>query len=136
MLNISIMFGVLRRHFVLAPGPEFRYIPKIRRREEPEKRSQAVLNGKDPRHMGKFRVPKGMESVMEEKAWIREMKKKVEENLIQKETETLLYWKGELEKILAKRPESLGTFQIEIQNLVQRMQNRLRILKIEGQHPK
>ncbi len=43
--------------------------------------------------------------------------------------ETILYWKGEIEKILAKRPESLGTFQMEIQNFIQRMQNRIKMLK-------
>jgi len=38
------------------------------------------------------------------------MKKKVDEELAKKEIETVLYWKGEMEKILAKRPESLATF--------------------------
>ena len=70
---------------------------------------------------------------MDEKAWIKEMKKKIEEDLVQKEIEAILYWKGEIEKIMSKRPESLATFQIEIQNLIQRMKNRLRILKSGGQ---
>lgn len=70
---------------------------------------------------------------MDEKAWIKEMKKKIEEDLVQKEIEAILYWKGEIEKIMSKRPESLATFQIEIQNLIQRMKNRLRMLKSGGQ---
>ena len=57
------------------------------------------------------------------------MKKKVEEEMLKKEIDTLLYWKGELEKLVAKRPESLATFQIEIQNFIQRMQNRIRVIK-------
>lgn len=64
-----------------------------------------------------------------EAAWLKEMRKKIEEEMAQKEIETLLYWKGELEKILGRRPESLGTFQLEIQNLIQRMQNRIKVLK-------
>jgi len=64
-----------------------------------------------------------------ETAWAKEMKKKVEEEMARKEMETILYWKGELDKILVKRPESLATFQIEVRNLLQRMLNRIRVLK-------
>ncbi len=70
-----------------------------------------------------------MNSENEDRQWIKGMKKKVEEEMLRKEMETLLYWKGELGKLVAKRPESLATFQIEIQNLLQRMQNRIRVLK-------
>jgi hypothetical protein len=66
---------------------------------------------------------------VDETAWLREMRRKVEEEMAKKEFETILYWKGEMEKILAKRPESLGTFQIEMQNFTQRMQNRIKVLK-------
>jgi hypothetical protein len=34
-----------------------------------------------------------------------------------------------MEKILVKRPESLAAFQIEVRNLLQRMQNRTGVLK-------
>ncbi|MCX5909730.1 MAG: hypothetical protein NTY64_21785 [Deltaproteobacteria bacterium] len=66
---------------------------------------------------------------MDEKVWIKAMRKKMEEEMAKKEIEILLFWKGELDKIQAKRPESLATFQIEIQKFIQRMQNRLRVLK-------
>ena len=62
-------------------------------------------------------------------AWLRSMRKQIENELAKKEMEALLYWKGELEKILGRRPESLGTFQLEIQNFIQRMQNRIKALK-------
>jgi hypothetical protein len=62
-------------------------------------------------------------------AWAQEMKKKVEEEMARKEMETLLYWKGEVDKILVKRPESLATFQFEVRGLLQRMLNRIRVLK-------
>jgi hypothetical protein len=64
-----------------------------------------------------------------EAAWVKGMRKKVGEELAKKEIETLLYWKGELEKVLGRRPESLGTFHLEIQNFIQRMQNRVKVLK-------
>ncbi len=64
-----------------------------------------------------------------ETAWAKEMKKKVEEEMARKEMETILYWKGELDKILVKRPESLAAFQFEVRNLLQRMLNRVRVLK-------
>jgi hypothetical protein len=70
-----------------------------------------------------------MKPGQDESAWAKEIKKKVDEEMVKKEIETVLYWKGEMEKILAKRPESLATFQIEIQNFLQRMQNRARVLK-------
>lgn len=66
---------------------------------------------------------------LDESAWAKEMKKKVDEEMAKKEIETVLYWRGEMEKVLAKRPESLATLQIEIQNFLQRMQNRVRALK-------
>lgn len=69
-----------------------------------------------------------MKTGMAEGTWLKEMRKKIEEEMAKKEMETILYWKGEVEKILARRPESLGTLQIEIQNLTQRMQNRIRVL--------
>ena len=62
-------------------------------------------------------------------AWLKKMRKKIEEEMANKEIEVILYWKGEMERILARRHESLGTLQIETQNFVQRMQNRIRILK-------
>ncbi len=65
----------------------------------------------------------------DEKGWIKAMRKKVEEELAKKEVEAIQYWKGELEKLLIKRPESLATFQIKIQHFLQRMQNRIKVLK-------
>lgn len=70
-----------------------------------------------------------MKPELAETAWAKEMKKKVEEEMARKEMETIHYWKGEVDKILVKRPESLASFQIEVRNLLQRMLNRIRVLK-------
>ena len=65
----------------------------------------------------------------EEVEWVKGMKKRIEEEMSKKEMDTIFYWKGEMEKLLAKRPESLETFQIEIHNFLQRMQNRIKVLR-------
>ena len=66
---------------------------------------------------------------MEENAWLNKMRKKVEEEMTKKEIEMISYWKGEIEKILGKKHEGLGTLQLEMQQFLQRMQNRVRVLK-------
>ncbi|MFH1757428.1 MAG: hypothetical protein ABH969_05210 [Pseudomonadota bacterium] len=70
-----------------------------------------------------------MKPEKEEVEWIKGMKKRIEEEMSKKEIDTILYWKGEMEKLLAKRPESLATLQIEMHNFLQRMQNRIKVLK-------
>ena len=70
-----------------------------------------------------------MKSEIDDPTLLKGIKKRVEEEIARKEIETILYWKGEMEKILAKRPESLGTFRMEIQTFIQRMQNRIKMLK-------
>jgi hypothetical protein len=66
---------------------------------------------------------------MEDSAWLNKMKKKVEEEMARKEAEVVSYWKGEIEKILAKKHEGLGALQLEMQQFLQRMQNRIKILR-------
>jgi len=70
-----------------------------------------------------------MKSEIDDGTLLKGIKKKVEEEMTRREIETVLYWKGEIEKILSKRPESLGTLQMEVQNFIQRMQNRIKMLK-------
>ncbi|MGB9700150.1 MAG: hypothetical protein ACPL5I_12285 [Thermodesulfobacteriota bacterium] len=65
----------------------------------------------------------------ESAVFVKELKRKVEEEMNKKEMETILYWKQELEKVLAKRHESMGALQADIQSFLQRMQNRVKVLK-------
>lgn len=65
----------------------------------------------------------------ESTAFIKGLKKKVDEEICKKEIETILYWKEELEKTLAKRHESMGALQIDMQNFIRRMQNRVKVIK-------
>jgi hypothetical protein len=74
-----------------------------------------------------------MTSTIDEKALISELKKKVEKELVERELSVLEFWKGEVEKLSHKRAESLGSLQIDLKNLVQRLENRIRILKKGGE---
>lgn len=69
-----------------------------------------------------------MKSELENPEFMKGLKKKIEEEMTRKEMEILVYWKGEIDKILSRRPDLLA-FQLALQNLVQRIQNRIKILK-------
>ncbi len=64
-----------------------------------------------------------------DKAFIEQMKKKVEKELAQKEIEVIQFWKEELETILKHKTESLSAMQQELQKLAKRMDNRLHMAK-------
>lgn len=90
------------------------------------------MDEEDRSSRNKAETKKGDEEVKLEtdgaRQW-KEMRKKVEEEMSRKEIEAIVYWKGEMEKILQKKPESLGALQIDIKNFIQRMQNRIKVLK-------
>jgi hypothetical protein len=79
--------------------------------------------------MGTNNKEKGGDGQMEDSAWLNKIKKKVEEEMTRKEVEVISYWKGEIEKILAKKHEGLGALQLEMQQFLQRMQNRIKVLR-------
>lgn len=64
-----------------------------------------------------------------DKAFVEQMQKKVEQQLGQREIDTLMFWKDEVEKLLRKKPESLTALLQEVQQLHSRMENRLSMLK-------
>jgi hypothetical protein len=64
-----------------------------------------------------------------DKAFIEQMKKKVEQELRAKETEVVTFWKEELEKVVRKNTESLAALQVDIKALLARMDNRLKAVK-------
>ena len=67
--------------------------------------------------------------MLDEKAFIAELKKKVEKELAERELNELTFWKEELVKLSQKKAESLGSLQLELKNFIQRMENRIKILK-------
>ena len=64
-----------------------------------------------------------------DKAFLEQMQKKVAQELRVRETETLTYWKEEIEKVVHKNTESLSALQVEIKNILARMDNRLKTVK-------
>lgn len=64
-----------------------------------------------------------------DKAFLDQMKKKVEKELGQREAEVVTFWQGEVDKLLHKKTESLSALLQDLKNLSQRMGNRLNVLK-------
>ena len=64
-----------------------------------------------------------------DKAFIEQMKKKVEQELRSKETEVITFWKEELEKVVRKNTESLAALQVDTKALLARMETRLKAVK-------
>jgi hypothetical protein len=62
---------------------------------------------------------------------IRQMNQRVQEELIKKEMEVVQYWLGEIQRLTEKRHQDLSGLQIDLKALVQKIQNRLRMLKNE-----
>lgn len=64
--------------------------------------------------------------------FIRQMRERLESSLVQKEIEILEYWLGELISLYDRRHQSIADLQVDIQNLCQKMKNRLKILRTRG----
>jgi hypothetical protein len=59
---------------------------------------------------------------------VRELKKKFEIEMNKREVEIIEHWRRELENIYKRRYESLGSLQVDIKGLLERMGNRATIL--------
>jgi hypothetical protein len=64
-----------------------------------------------------------------DKAFIEQMQRKVEQQVGDREIETVVFWKEEVEKLLRKKPDSLNSLLQDVQQLHGRMENRLAMLK-------
>jgi SHS2 domain-containing protein len=60
---------------------------------------------------------------------LKQLKKKVEEELRQRELALLEYWLKELQDLEAKRHRDLASLQTDLRTLMERMSTRLRRLK-------
>jgi len=56
---------------------------------------------------------------------VRELKKKFEIEMSRREAEIVEHWRKEIELIYKKRYENLSSMQIDIKNLMERMNNRV-----------
>jgi hypothetical protein len=64
-----------------------------------------------------------------DKAFMEQMKRKVENELREREIQATEYWLSELIKVYEKRHQQLADFQVDIQNLSAKMRTRLKTLK-------
>ncbi|MFP3869060.1 MAG: hypothetical protein ACLFUU_13045 [Desulfobacteraceae bacterium] len=61
---------------------------------------------------------------------VKQLKSRVESELRQRELALLEYWLEELKKIEAKRHQDLAALLNDLKNVINRMQNRLKTLKV------
>ena len=67
-----------------------------------------------------------------DKAFVEQMQKKIEKQLIQKEIDVIEYWQAEVEKLLHKKTESLSALLQDLSGLSKKMKNRLAAAKRSG----
>lgn len=60
---------------------------------------------------------------------VRELKKKFELELNKREIEILQYWRQEIENIYKRKFENIGAMQVNLRELMDRMNNRINILQ-------
>lgn len=63
-----------------------------------------------------------------DQAFIRQMQKRVEEELKKKEREVLEYWRAEMDKVLKRRHQNLAALSNDLKTLIDRMDKRLSLL--------
>jgi hypothetical protein len=70
-----------------------------------------------------------MASMDSSNAFIKEYQERFEKKLKENEIAILEHWKAQLDKIVAMRPESIASLQIQIKKMAEMMANRIKILK-------
>ena len=66
-------------------------------------------------------------------AFIKEYQDRFEKKLKENEIALLEHWKGQLDKIVSMRPDSIASLQLQITKTSDMMANRIKILKKEFQ---
>jgi hypothetical protein len=66
-------------------------------------------------------------------AFIKEYQDRFEKKLKENEIALLEHWKGQLDKIVSMRPDSIASLQLHITKTSEMMANRIKILKKESQ---
>lgn len=63
---------------------------------------------------------------------INKIKEKIQKELAQRERETLEFWLAEIQRIYQKKHSSLEELKSELKIYIEKMKNRLEILKTKG----
>ena len=64
-----------------------------------------------------------------DKALMAEIQARFEKKVREKEIESIAFWKEEVDRILALKPEGIGPIQLRIKKLSDMMNNRISVLK-------
>ena len=72
-----------------------------------------------------------MASVDSSNVFIKEFQERYEKKIREKEIEIIEHWKAQLDKIVAMRPDSISSLQLQLTKTVEMMANRIRVLKKE-----
>ena len=67
-----------------------------------------------------------------DKAFVEQMQRKIEKQIVQKEIEVVEFWNEEIDKLLHKKTESLSALLQEFGGLSKKMKNRLEVVKRSG----
>ncbi len=67
-----------------------------------------------------------------DKAFVEQMQRKIEKQLVQKEIEVVEFWQQEVDKLLHKKTESLSALLQDFGELSKKMKNRLEVVKRSG----
>jgi len=70
-----------------------------------------------------------MASIDSSNVFIKEFQERYEKKLREKEMEIIEYWKAQLDKIIAMRPDSISSLQLQLNKTAEMMANRIRVLK-------
>jgi hypothetical protein len=66
-------------------------------------------------------------------AFIKEYQDRFEKKLKENEITLLEHWKGQLDRVVSMRPDSIASLQLQITKTSEMMANRIKILKKESQ---
>lgn len=70
-----------------------------------------------------------MSSIPDEKELMKQIQVRFEKKMNENEIENVEFWKGQVDKILAMKPEGVAPLQIQIRKLADMMANRIIMLK-------
>ena len=70
-----------------------------------------------------------MASVDSSNVFIKEFQERYEKKIREKEIEIIEHWKAQLDKIIAMRPDSISSLQLQLTKTAEMMANRIRVLK-------
>jgi hypothetical protein len=70
-----------------------------------------------------------MSAIPDEKTLMKEIQVRFEKKMKESEIENVEFWKGQVDRILAMKPEGVAPLQLQIRKLSDMMANRILMLK-------